>query len=81
MATVLENLQTRLANIAAELAAMSSTSAGGKPDAGKSGVGHVAYRLSLLQEMKAIQEAIDKEALNSTGGDGTCFEVVTECYT
>ena len=77
MATVLQNLQTRLAAIAAELAAMSPTAAGGKPDAGKSGVGHVAYRLSLLQEMKQIQEMIDVESLNSGGGDATAFEILS----
>lgn len=77
MATVLQNLQTRLAAIAAELAAMSPTAAGGKPDAGKSGIGHVAYRLSLLQEMDMLQKQIDHEALNSGGGDATAFEILS----
>lgn len=75
MATVLQNLMTRKANIAAELAAMVSTSAGGKPDAGKSGVGHVAYRMSLIEELKLINEAIDKETMNSADGDATVFEI------
>lgn len=75
MATVLQNLMTRKANIAAELAAMVSTSAGGKPDAGKSGVGHVAYRMSLLEELKAIEELIDKESMNSGDGNATVFEI------
>ncbi len=78
MATVLQNLLTRKANIAAELAAMSATSAGGKPDAGKSGVGHVAYRMSLLEELRLINESIDKETLNSSDGDSTHFEIVSE---
>jgi len=81
MATVLENLQTRLQHVSEELAALTSTSAGGKPDAGKSGIGHVAYRTSLLQEINMLQDAIDKEALNATGGDSVSFEIVSEYST
>lgn len=77
MATLIENLETRKAAIGVELAAMSATTAGGKPDASKAGVQHVAYRLSLLQELKMLEEQINREGLNATDGNATAFDVVS----
>lgn len=55
MATRAENIQTRLDNIAAELAAMDSTQAGGLPDfQSPEYVKHVEYRMSLVEEMKEL---------------------------
>ena len=66
MATELENLKTRRANVAQELADIVSTSAGGKPDDSATGIAHTKYRLSLYQELKDINAAIDAIAI-STG--------------
>jgi hypothetical protein len=58
MATRAENIETRLDNIAAELAAMDATEAGGLPNAmtggGIASVDHVGYRLSLIEEMRGL---------------------------
>lgn len=55
MATRAENIQTRLDNIAAELAAMDATQAGGLPDfLSQEYVQHVEYRMSLVNEMKDL---------------------------
>lgn len=56
MATRAENISTRLDNIAAELAAMDATKAGGLPDTAGSplGIGHVAYRMSLVNEQREL---------------------------
>lgn len=63
--TVLENLQARKLAVSAELAGMGPTKAGGLPDASKSGVGHVAYRLSLLEELKQLNDMINQEQVNA----------------
>lgn len=65
MATLLENLQARKEAIGVELAAMGPTKAGGLPDATKSGVGHVAYRMSLLEELKQLNDTINQEQINA----------------
>jgi hypothetical protein len=59
-ATILANLKTRRANVAAELAAMSSAKAGGKPNSNGDGlsIDHVGYRESLLKEFKDLTETI-----------------------
>lgn len=65
MASDLDNLQARRAAITAELAAMTSTSMGGKIDFSVDGQSesHVAYRLSLYQEL----ELIDKQIASAEG--------------
>ena len=70
MATDLENLQTRKSAILTELAALTSTAAGGKPNASASGVDHVGYKDGLYRELAWINEQI-----SAAGGP---FEVVTE---
>ena len=58
--TVLEDLQTRRTAVAAELAAMTSSSNGGKPTYSKEGqsVDHVGYKRSLYEELKMLDEQI-----------------------
>jgi hypothetical protein len=56
MATAAENIQTRIDNIAAELAAMDATQAGGLPDfTSAEYVKHVEYRMSLVNELSELQ--------------------------
>lgn len=66
MATAIENLTTRRNAVAAELAALTSTSAGGGLNYNVDGqmVDHVGYRKSLYEELKQIDEAI--AAINAT---------------
>lgn len=56
MASDLDNLQTRRTAIYVELAEMSSTTPGGKPDYSvpEQSVQHVAYRMSLYDELDKI---------------------------
>lgn len=60
MATLLENLETRRDAVAAELAALTSTSAGGKPNAtgGPLDVDHVGYKDALYRELRELNEQI-----------------------
>lgn len=62
MATRAENIETRLDAIAAELAAMDATKAGGLPDTagGGASVQHVAYRMSLVNEQSALLAVLSK---------------------
>lgn len=57
MATLAQNLQTRIDAIGVQLAAMSSTKAGGKPSYQGDGrsVDHVGYKRGLLDELKELQ--------------------------
>ncbi len=67
----LSDLQTARANIAAELAAMNATKAGGKPDHSASGVGHTAYYLSRITALKELDSLIAAaEQDTSAGGEG-----------
>lgn len=59
MATRAENIETRLDAIAAELAAMSASMAGGLPNNSEAGnIDHVGYRMSLLNEMAALRQEL-----------------------
>lgn len=60
MATALENLTTRRNAICAELAAMTSTAAGGKPNVIRDGqsVDHVGYKDGLYRELREIERQI-----------------------
>jgi len=58
----LENLQTRKSAILAELAALSSSAAGGRPNINGGGMGvvdHTGYRLSLYKELEELNKMID----------------------
>lgn len=62
MASDLENLQTRRSAILAELAALSSSAAGGRPNINGGGAGvvdHVGYKDGLYRELKEINAQID----------------------
>lgn len=59
MATLLENLITRRDAIGVELAALTSTAAGGKPNHnGQHAVDHVGYKDGLYRELREINEQI-----------------------
>jgi hypothetical protein len=68
MATDLENLKARYSAICAELAAMGQTKPGGLPNADATGIDHVGYRKSLLDELRELRRLI---------GDSEPFEVVS----
>ncbi len=83
MATYRQNLQTRLNNIACELANLTPASMGGKANVkaqdGGTTIDHVGYRKSLLEEqaqlLKALEQAPMVEA-SAAGEDGP-FEIET----
>lgn len=87
MASWRENLETRLNNIAAELAAMGPTKMGGKANVksqdGGTTIDHVGYRKSLLEEQAMLIEQLAKSAeveASMNGTDGP-FEVETDIET
>jgi hypothetical protein len=62
MASDLENLQTRKSAVLAELAALSSSAAGGRPNINSGGAGtvdHVGYKRGLYDELREINAQID----------------------
>ena len=61
MATLLENLKTRRDAIGDELAALTSSLAGGKPNTTIAGAtDHVGYKDGLYRELKEVEALIDK---------------------
>lgn len=84
---VLEDLRTRRATVAAQLAAMTVSTIGGKPNAntadGGTTVDHVGYRRSLLDELKMIDEAIMREAEVQAALDDEdgSWEIESQVYT
>jgi hypothetical protein len=85
--SVLEDLKTRRATVAAELAAMSLTTIGGKPNAntadGGTTVDHVGFRRSLLEELKMLDEAIMREAevQSALDDEDGSWEIESQVYT
>ena len=69
MATEIENLRTRRLAVTDELAAMSASAAGGRPNVIRDGqsVDQVGYRKSLYEELKMIDERI-REIESSENG-------------
>lgn len=85
--SVLTDLRTRRATVAAQLAAMTITTVGGKPNAmtadGGTSVDHVGFRKSLLEELKMLDEAIIREAQVEAAladEDGS-WEIESQVYT
>lgn len=58
MATYLANLLARRDAIGTELAAITATAAGGKPNASATGIDHVGYKDGLYRELKEINDLI-----------------------
>jgi hypothetical protein len=77
MATAYENLKTRRAAICVELAALTATTAGGKPNGsgGSGSVDHVGYKDGLYRELKEINGILSQ--LEDEDGGGGCYEVET----
>ena len=75
MATDLENINTRISAIYAELAALSAQKVGGKANTsgGGTNIDHVGYKDGLYRELKALNELI------ASAEDA--FEVTSEAYT
>lgn len=75
MATDVENLKTRRSAIYTELAALTASKAGGKPNTTGEGTGvdHVGYKDGLYRELKMLNELI------ASAEDA--FEVTSEAYT
>jgi hypothetical protein len=85
--SVLDDLKTRRATVAAELAAMSKLSMGGKPNAmtadGGTSVDHVGFRRSLLEELRMLDEAILREAevQSAIDDEDGSWEIESQVYT
>lgn len=73
-AEVVEQLKTRRDAIVDELAALTSTAAGGKPNSsGLTGVDHIGYKKSLYDELAMIEQQL--------AANQDFFEVVIEVDT
>ncbi|MFA6245185.1 MAG: hypothetical protein WC655_29850 [Candidatus Hydrogenedentales bacterium] len=57
-ADVLTKLKTRRDAIVDELAALATTTAGGKPNSTQGGIDHVGYKKSLYDELAMLREQI-----------------------
>lgn len=79
MATDLENMKTRRTAIYAELAALSSTTAGGKPNSREGGIDHIGYKDSLYRELKEINAIIGDGGGSDFGSEST-YEVIEEGF-
>jgi hypothetical protein len=83
----IDDLKTRRATVAAELAAMTKLTVGGKPNAmtadGGTSVDHVGFRRSLLEELKMLDEAILREAEVQAALDDEdgSWEIESQVYT
>lgn len=82
MATFLQNLTTRRDAIGVELAALNATKAGGLPTARGEGlsVDHVEYRLSLMEELKQLNDLINQAAQNEAADGGNVGMFETEGF-
>ena len=70
-ADVIAQLKTRRDAICTELAALTETAAGGKPNSQLGGIDHVGYKDGLYRELREIEELIAKYTwLDETGGGG-----------
>lgn len=67
MATYLENLETRRAAVATELAALAITKAGGLPNSTAGGVDHQGYKDSLYKELAELDKIIAQARIENDG--------------
>ena len=74
-----ESAEQRLAAVMAELAALTSSKAGGLPDS-PAGIGHRSYKGGLLAEAKELRESIAglKELIAANDDDGSAWQIVSE---
>lgn len=80
MPTDIQNLKTRRSAIYNELAALSSTAAGGKPNQSGAGTGvdHVGYKDGLYRELREIEELLDRIRNDEDAGGDGAWEVTSE---
>lgn len=83
MATALENARTRYNAIWAELAALTSSAAGGKPNAsgGDNTIDHVGYKDGLYRELEALEKRFPVLKTEVDGAGNAPFEVRTRATT
>ena len=75
---LVDDLKTRRDAIGVELAALSASAAGGKPNAaGPNAVDHVGYKDGLYRELREIQETL-LELGGLTADEVGAFEVISE---
>ena len=67
MATYLDNLIARRDAVAAELAALDSTKAGGKANSMAAGVDHAKYKEGLYAELESLEKRITMAQSESDG--------------
>ncbi len=75
MATYRENLEARRNNVAAQIAALDATKAGGLPNSSASGVDHEKHKEGLYAELEKLEALIEKELAKEE-----VAEVVSEAY-
>jgi hypothetical protein len=73
-----ESLETRYAAVAAELAALDTSKAGGLPNVSSTDtIDHVGYKMGLLKELETLREQIEEIDGLIAESDGV-FEVTSE---
>lgn len=77
----LNDLVARRAAICNELASLSASQAGGKPNNGSEGGGtdHVGYKDGLYRELSRIDKLLKENGV-SPSGNATSGEVITEAW-
>jgi hypothetical protein len=82
MATLVENLKARRAAIGVELAALTSTAAGGKPNNKSEGINvdHVGYKEGLYRELESLKTLISQAEQDEASDSGNVgiFETYME---
>ena len=75
-----ESAEVRLAAVMAELEALTSSAAGGKPNAAPAGIDHMGYKKMLLEEIRVLREEIANltDLINANDADGGVWEVLSE---
>lgn len=79
--TVVDDLKTRRAAVAAELAALSTSTAGGLPNVqggGDTDVDHQGYKKGLYEELQQLDQAIARAEIEAAAAAGDVGVYETE---